>query len=138
MPIGQAPALAVLDAIFNAGSYVGPAVVHARMWTVAPTPAGTGGTECTGTMVRPTVSTGTAVPGTAGRVAQVVSDQPLTFEGVAQPSSAVVAMSFHDSADGSLLWVGPFTPPATKAAGGWDAGDSPSIPASQITAAFTA
>lgn len=138
MPIGQAPGIAVLDAIFNAGSYVGPAVVHVRLWTVAPAADGTGGTECTGVMVRPLLSSAVAVAGGAGQVAKVTSDQAVIFEGINEASSAVVAMSIHDDSDGTLVWVGPFVPPATKASGGWDAGDSPAISAGSILAAFTA
>ena len=138
MPIGQAPGIAVLDAIFNAGSYVGPASVHVRLWTVAPSPDGSNGTECTGAMVRPVLRSAPAVPGSAGKVAQVGSAQGVIFEEIDQPSSLVVAVSMHDDDTGDLVWLGPFSPPSTKATGGWDAGDSPAIPASAIVAAFTA
>lgn len=136
MPISTPMGKRVLDAIFGGIVFVPPATVHMRLWTVAPAPDGTGGTECTGTSVRPILSSAAAAVGSAGRVAQVASSQSVLFQGIAQASSAVVAASFHDDATGEIVWLTAWSPASTGDT--WPAGGSPLIAAGNVVNAFTA
>jgi hypothetical protein len=133
MPISTPMGIKVLDGIFRGIYFELPNAVHVRLWTVAPTPAGTGGTECTGNSVRPLLYAAAAQAGTAGRVAQIKTAQSLLFQEIDQPSTAVVAASVHDADTGEILWLGPWSPPKP-----WAAGGSPLIDAGAFTAAFTA
>ncbi|HET8537692.1 MAG TPA: hypothetical protein VFL73_10990, partial [Solirubrobacteraceae bacterium] len=71
--------------------------------------------------------------GSAGRVAQVKSAQPVTFSSIDQASDMVVAISFHDHVTDEIVWLAAWTP-----ADPWAAGDSPTISPGNITQAFTA
>lgn len=124
----------VLDAIFGGVFFEPPAAIHVRLYTVAPTDGyGNGGTEVTGGMVRPTLVSGTAADGSAGRRAQIAGAQPLVFESIDQPASMIVHASFHDDDTGEMVWDTPWSPDDTE----WAAGGSPMIPAANIINAFT-
>ena len=133
MPISTPRGIKVLDGIFRGIYSEWPASVHVRLWTVAPNPDGTGGTECTGGGVRPILYAAAPQAGSAGRMAQVKTAQGLLFQEIDQASTEVVYASVHDDATGDIEWLGAWTPPEP-----WAAGASPLIPAGAFTAAFTA
>jgi len=94
-----------------------------RLWKVAPGFDGTGGTESVPAGGAPTVSFQPAVAGTGGQIAKAQSG-PVTFSGVPDASSAIVALSIHDPSDGSLIAIDR----AWSAPGaGWSSGDSPQL-----------
>ena len=103
----------------------GGAVV--RLWTVAPDFDGTGGTESVPAGGAPTAAFQPAVAGTGGQIAKATSTGAVTFAGVPDDSSDIVAISFHDPSDDALIVLDDsWTPPGA----GWSAGDSPMFPVS--------
>ena len=94
-----------------------------RLWKVAPAFDGTGGTESVPAGGAPTVLFQAAVAGTGGQIAKAQSG-PVTFSGVPDASSAIVALSVHDPSDNSVIaldaaWTAP--------GAGWASGDSPQL-----------
>ena len=102
-----------------------------RLWTVAPAFDGTGGTESVPSGGAPTSSFQPAVDGTGPQIAKADSSGPVTFPGVPNDSSDIVAISFHDPSDDTLIVVDEtFTAPGA----GWSAGDSPQL--ASVTVSF--
>ena len=95
-----------------------------RLWKVAPGFDGTGGTESVPAGGAPTATFGPAAAGTGGQIAVASSAGAVTFSGVPDASSAIVALSVHDPVDDALIMLdNSWTPPGA----GWSAGDSPQL-----------
>ena len=95
-----------------------------RLWKVAPAFDGTGGTESVPAGGAPTVTFQPAVAGTGGQIAKAQSTGAVTFAGVPDASSAIVALSVHDPSDNSVIALdAAFTAPGA----GWASGDSPQL-----------
>lgn len=100
----------------------GGAVV--RLWKVAPDFHGVGGTESVPAGGAPTASFQPAVDGTGAQIAKATSTGAVTFAGVPDASSSIVAISYHDPSDDHLIVLdNSWTPPGA----GWSAGDSPQL-----------
>lgn len=95
-----------------------------RLWLVAPDFNGAGGTESVPGGGAPTSTFQPAVDGTGGQIAKATSTGAVTFPVVPDDSSDIVAISFHDPSDDSLIVVDDaWTAPGA----GWSAGDSPQL-----------
>ena len=102
-----------------------------RLWTVAPAFDGTGGTESVPAGGAPVASFQPAVAGTGGQIARAQSTGAVTFSGVPDASSAIVALSIHDPSDNSLVCIDRnFVTPGA----GWASGDSPQL--AYVSASF--
>lgn len=116
----------ILNAVIGGLYFETPASVDVRLWTVAPTFDGSGGTEVVGAGYTPAVlSVGTAVNGGVGEIARILSDAPLLFTDMPVPSTSIAAASIHNHDTGALIWLNDqWSPPDA-----WNVGDSPLIPA---------
>lgn len=119
----------ILNAEIGGISYTPPPSVDVRMWTAAPTFAGTGGTQVSGGGYSPQVVTvGGPQDGGTGQLAKIASDAAVTFSNMPVASTAVVAISFHDHSTGDLVWLNDsWTPPDT-----WAVGESPQFPVAAL------
>ena len=114
---GTSKACDALDMWLGGGAVV-------RLWTVAPDFDGTGGTESVPAGGAPTAAFQPAVAGTGGQIAKATSTGAVTFAGVPDDSSDIVAISFHDPSDDDLIVVDDsWTAPGA----GWSSGDSPQL-----------
>ncbi|MCW2829460.1 MAG: hypothetical protein JWP31_152, partial [Aeromicrobium sp.] len=112
----------VLDTLLAGGAKM-------RLWTVAPSYAGTGGTEVTdGGYSAPTVTFNAAVAGSGGQIAKATSSSSAPFTNMPVASTSVAAFSLHDPSDNSLIVVvSSWTSPTA-----WAIGDSPNIAAGNL------
>lgn len=114
-------------------SFTPPPAVDVRLWTVAPSFAGTGGTEVAGGSYAPAVlSVAAAVNGGTGQIAKVLSDASFLFTSMPVASSSVVAFSVHDHITGDMVWLNDsWSPPDA-----WAIGASPQVAAGAFVLDF--
>jgi hypothetical protein len=109
----------LLGLVFGATAYTPPATLYCALFTVAPTAAGTGGTEVSGSgyaRVAVTNNTGNFPTPTT----QTVSNTAIIDFGTPTGSGwgTIVAGGWYDaSTGGNLLYSGPFSPSRVASAG---------------------
>jgi len=101
----------ILNYIFNGGTFTAPSNVYIALFTVAPTDAGTGGTEvATGSYARASqaCNTGNFATTTTGVITNV---NDITFPQATASWGSIVAWGIYDaSTSGNLLYWNTMTP----------------------------